>query len=230
MTLTKEEFLATVDHSLLKPFLLRSEVITGLEFALEINPKAVCITPNYVALAKEMLSGTGIIIATVAGFPSGSHTTVTKVFEAARSVEDGATEVDMVISVGSLRSGEFDAVLDDITQVVRAIAPAEVKVILETAYLTDEEITQGTKLVSQAGAAFVKTSTGFAPTGATPHNIALMRAAANPKTLVKAAGGLNTYADCLAVIEAGADRIGISKTQAILAELDAALYLEPARP
>jgi deoxyribose-phosphate aldolase len=141
-----------------------------------------------------------------------------KVFESVKAVEDGATEVDMVIPIGALVGGEYDVVLADITEVVRAVAPAEVKVILETAYLTDEQILKGSALVSEAGAAFVKTSTGFAATGATPENVALLRKGAAPHTRVKAAGGMSTLADCIAVINAGADRIGISKTRAILAE------------
>lgn len=218
--LTREQFLATVDHSLLKPQLTRAEVVAGLEFAAEVRPKAICIVPNHLPLAAEMLAGTGVLLGTVAGFPNGSLRTDVKAFEAARAVEDGASEVDMVIPIGALRSGELDLVRDDIAAVVAASGPAEVKVILETAYLTDEEILVGARLVSEAGAAFVKTSTGFAPSGATPHNVALLRRGAAPQTRVKAAGGLNTLADCLAALEAGADRIGISKTAAILAELD----------
>ena len=204
----------------IKPQLTRDEVVAGLEYAAEVRPKAICIVPNHLKLAGEILSGTGVLLGTVAGFPNGAMRTDVKVFESVKAVEDGATEVDMVIPIGALRGGEYDLVRDDIAQVVQAIAPAHVKVILETAYLTDEQILKGSALVSEAGAAFVKTSTGFAPSGATPENISLLRKGADPETRVKAAGGLNTLADCIAVIEAGADRIGISKTQAILAELD----------
>lgn len=219
--ITREQFLGMVDHSLLKPSLTRDEIVAGLEYAAEVRPKAICIVPNYLKLAGEILSGTGVLLGAVAGFPNGAMRTDVKVFEAVKAVEDGATEVDMVILIGALRGREFDLVRDDIGQVVEAIAPAHVKVILETAYLTDEEILKGAALTSEAGAAFVKTSTGFASSGATPKNIALLRQGAAPQTQVKAAGGLNTLADCVAAIEAGADRIGISKTQAILAELDA---------
>lgn len=217
---TREEFLATIDHSLLKPQLLRSEIVAGLEFAAEVKPKAICIVPNYLTLAQEILDGTGVLLGTVAGFPNGAMRTDVKVFESVKAVEDGAVEVDIVIPIGALRSGEYDLVRDDIAAVVQAVAPAEVKVILETAYLTDEEILKGSEIVSEAGAAFVKTSTGFAPSGATPHNIALLRQGAAPETKVKAAGGLATLDDCLAALEAGSDRLGISKTAEILADLD----------
>jgi deoxyribose-phosphate aldolase len=220
-SITREQLLGMIDHSLLKPQLTRDDIVAGLEYAAEVRPKAICIVPNYLTLAREILSGTGVLLGTVAGFPNGAMRTDVKVFESARAVEDGATEVDMVIPIGALRGGEHDLVRDDIAQVVQAVAPAHVKVILETAFLTDEQILKGSALVSEAGAAFVKTSTGFAPSGATPENVALLRKGAAPETQVKAAGGLNTLADCLAVIEAGADRIGISKTQAILSELDA---------
>jgi deoxyribose-phosphate aldolase len=219
-SITREQLLGMIDHSLLKPQLTRDEIVAGLEYAAEVRPKAICIVPNHLGLAGEILSGTGVLLGTVAGFPNGAMRTDVKVFESVKAVEDGATEVDIVIPIGALRGGEFDLVRDDIAQVVQAIAPAHVKVILETAYLTDEQILKGAALVSEAGAAFVKTSTGFAPSGATPENVALLRKGAAPETQVKAAGGLNTLADCIAVIEAGADRIGVSKTQAILGELD----------
>jgi deoxyribose-phosphate aldolase len=217
-SITREQLLAMTDHSLLKPQLTRDEIVAGLEYAAEVRPKAICIVPNYLTLAGEILSGTGVLLGTVAGFPNGAMRTDVKVFESVKAVEDGASEVDIVIPIGALIGGEHDLVRDDIAQVVEAIKPAEVKVILETAYLTDEQILKGSQLVSEAGAAFVKTSTGFASSGATPQNVALLRQGAAPETRVKAAGGINTLADCIAVIEAGADRIGISKTQAILAE------------
>jgi deoxyribose-phosphate aldolase len=218
VNISREQLLGMIDHSLLKPQLTRDEIVAGLEYAAEVRPKAICIVPNHLKLAAEILSGTDVLLGTVAGFPNGAMRTDVKVFESVKAVEDGATEVDMVIPIGALVGGEYDVVLADITEVVRAVAPAEVKVILETAYLTDEQILKGSALVSEAGAAFVKTSTGFAATGATPENVALLRKGAAPNTRVKAAGGMSTLADCIAVINAGADRIGISKTRAILAE------------
>lgn len=218
VNISREQLLGMIDHSLLKPQLTRDEIVAGLEYAAEVRPKAICIVPNHLKLAAEILSGTDVLLGTVAGFPNGAMRTDVKVFESVKAVEDGAMEVDMVIPIGALVGGEYDVVLADITEVVRAVAPAEVKVILETAYLTDEQILKGSALVSEAGAAFVKTSTGFAATGATPENVALLRKGAAPHTRVKAAGGMSTLADCIAVINAGADRIGISKTRAILAE------------
>jgi deoxyribose-phosphate aldolase len=218
MELTKEEFLSYVDHSLLKPNLTLDEVVSGLEYAAEVKAKAVCITPHRLDIASDVLAGTDVIIGTVAAFPSGAHATEVKVFETQKCYEAGATEVDMVIDIGALLSGREDMVRDDIRAVVEA-SPAHVKVILETAYLTDEQILRGSALVSEAGAAFVKTSTGFATTGATPENVALLRKGAAPGTQVKAAGGLQTLEQVKAAIAAGADRVGISRTKEILAEI-----------
>jgi deoxyribose-phosphate aldolase len=218
MELTKEEFLSYVDHSLLKPNLTLDEVVSGLEYAAEVKAKAVCITPHRLEIASDVLAGTDVIIGTVAAFPSGAHATEVKVFETQKCYEAGATEVDMVIDIGALLSGREDMVRDDIRAVVEA-SPAHVKVILETAYLTDEQILRGSALVSEAGAAFVKTSTGFATTGATPENVALLREGAAPETQVKAAGGLQTLEQVKAVIAAGAGRVGISRTKEILAEI-----------
>lgn len=218
MELTREEFLSRLDHSLLKPQLTLEEIVAGLEYAAEVQAKAVCVSPHRLKQAKDVLQGTEVIIGTVAAFPSGAHDTRVKVFETQTCFEMGATEVDMVIDIGAMRSGREDLVLEDIRAVVEA-SPANVKVILETAYLTDEQIVRGAELVSEAGAAFVKTSTGFAPTGATPQNIALLRKGAAPGVQVKAAGGLQTLAQVAAVVEAGADRFGVSRTKEILAEM-----------
>lgn len=218
MALTREEFVSKIDHSLLKPQLTFDQIIAGLEYAAEINAKAVCISPHRLRIASDILKGTNVIIGTVAAFPSGAHETSVKVFETQKCYELGATEVDMVIDIGAMVSGREDIVLADIQAVVQA-SPADVKVILETAYLTDEQILRASQLVSEAGAAFVKTSTGFAASGATPHNVALLRQGAAPQTQVKAAGGISTLADVEAVIAAGADRIGVSKTKEILAEI-----------
>jgi deoxyribose-phosphate aldolase len=221
MKLTKEQFLGYVDHSLLKPNLTPDESRRGCEFAAEVGALAVCISPHRLDIAREVLSGTPVIIGTVAAFPSGAHMTEVKAFEARRCVEAGASEVDMVIDIGALVGGYDDMVRDDIRAVVEAAAPAHVKVILEVAYLTDEQIVRGAQLVSEAGAAFAKTATGFASSGATPHNVALLRQGAAPETQVKAAGGISTLADVIAVIEAGATRVGISRTKAILDEIEA---------
>ncbi|MGX7197359.1 deoxyribose-phosphate aldolase [Enterococcus olivae] len=217
MTITKEEFVKCVDHSLLKPFLTQQEVIDGIAYARELGCASVCLSPHNVRLAQEMLAGTAVKVCTVIGFPSGAHTTFTKVTEAKDAYANGAEELDMVINVGALKAGEYQKVQQEIEAVVQA-TPAIVKVILEDAYLTKEEIKKGSELVEAAGAAFVKTSTGFAPTGSTVEDLQIMRAAVSDKVKVKAAGGLNSLQDCLDSIAAGAERIGISKTKEILSE------------
>lgn len=213
-----EEFLKHVDHSLLKPNLTYEDVVEGLEFARDHHCASVCINPVNLELAKQYLDGTDVKIGTVIGFPNGISTTLTKVMETKDAYARGAVEMDMVINIGALRSGDYDRVREDIKAVVEA-SPAIVKVILETDYLTNEEIVIGSKLVEEAGAHYVKTSTGFTPIGATVELIKLMRETVSEKVKVKAAGGIKTLSDALAMIEAGSDRIGISRTQAMLEEL-----------
>ena len=217
MEMTKQEFLSKVDHSLLKPQLTREEIMEGLQFAKENHCASVCINPCNLDMAREVLAGTDVKIGTVIGFPSGAHTTISKVAEAVDAYARGAVELDMVIDIGALRNGEYEDVKKDIEAVVNA-TPGIVKVILETAFLTKEEIRKGCELTEEAGAAYVKTSTGFAPSGAAAEDIRLMRETVSEKVHVKAAGGINNLADCMAMIEAGSDRIGISRTKAILEE------------
>ena len=217
MEMTKQEFLSKVDHSLLKPQLTREEIMEGLQFAKENHCASVCINPCNLDMAREVLAGTDVKIGTVIGFPSGAHTTFSKVAEAVDAYARGAVELDMVIDIGALRNGEYEDVKKDIEAVVNA-TPGIVKVILETAFLTKEEIMKGCELTEEAGAAYVKTSTGFAPSGAAAEDIRLMRETVSEKVHVKAAGGINNLADCMAMIEAGSDRIGISRTKAILEE------------
>lgn len=217
MEMTKQEFLSKVDHSLLKPQLTREEIMEGLQFAKENHCASVCINPCNLDMAREVLAGTDVKIGTVIGFPSGAHTTFSKVAEAVDAYARGAVELDMVIDIGALRTGEYEDVKKDIEAVVNA-TPGIVKVILETAFLTKEEIRKGCELTEEAGAAYVKTSTGFAPSGAAAEDIRLMRETVSEKVHVKAAGGINNLADCMAMIEAGSDRIGISRTKAILEE------------
>ena len=217
MEMTKQELLSKVDHSLLKPQLTREEIMEGLLFAIDNHCASVCINPCNLDMAREVLEGTDVKIGTVIGFPSGAHTTFSKVAEAVDAYARGAVELDMVIDIGALRNGEYEDVKKDIEAVVNA-TPGIVKVILETAFLTKEEIKKGCELSEEAGAAYVKTSTGFAPSGATAEDIKLMRETVSEKVHVKAAGGINNLADCIAMIEAGSDRIGISKTKSILEE------------
>lgn len=219
MELTREIFLQNNDHSLLKPTLTHDDVRAGLEFAAEVGCGAVCISAHRLAVATEVLAGTDVAIATVVGFPLGTHATRIKVAETKQVLEDGATDLDMVMDIGAMLSGDETLVRDDIAAVVEAAQGAPVKVILEVDYLSDQQIARASELTSEAGAAYVKTSTGFAQgSGATAHNIEIMRRAARPDVKIKAAGGLKNLADVRAVYAAGADRWGISRTREILAE------------
>lgn len=217
MKLTPEIFLANNDHSLLKPTLTIKDITDGLEYAAEAGCGAVCISPHRLDLATQVLKGTDVAIATVIGFPTGCHATAAKVAEARIAHEQGATALDMVMDIGAMLSGEESKVHDDIAAVVQA-TPAPVKVIFEVAYLTNDQVVRATEIASDAGAAYVKTATGFAPSGATPEIIRLMKEAAAPGVKIKASGGLSTLAEVQAVYEAGADRWGISRTKQILAE------------
>jgi deoxyribose-phosphate aldolase len=216
--LTYRDVAKTIDHSLLRPELDDEFVEEGCRLAARYDVASVCVRPADVRRARAILDGTDVAVGTVVGFPHGSHTTETKVFEARKALDDGATELDMVISIGALRSGRDDDVRRDIEAVVEVghAAGALVKVILENAYLTDDEIERGSRLVERAGADFVKTSTGFAPSGATHEDLALMRRTVSPKVQVKAAGGVRTLDALLAVIELGVTRVGATATATIL--------------
>lgn len=210
-----KEFAKYVDHTLLKPEAKKSDYIACFEFAKEHQTATVCIFPMYIELAKEYLKGTDVKVCTVIGFPHGTNTTASKVFEAQDAVKRGADEVDMVMSVSAFLSEEFDYVLEDIKAVVNAV-DVPVKVIIETAYLSKEQIAHASKLVEEAGAAFVKTSTGFAGKGATVEDVKIMRAAVSEKMQIKAAGGISDMSDAVAMIEAGATRLGTSRTAGIM--------------
>ena len=211
--MTKQEFLSMNDHSLLKPHLTKKEIMEGLQYAKDNHCASVCINPCNLDIAREVLEGSDVKI----GFPSGAHTTFSKVAEAIDAYARGAVELDMVIDIGALRNGEYDDVYNDIKAVVDA-TPAVVKVILENCYLTKEQIVKGCQLCEKAGADFVKTSTGFAEGGATVEDIKLMRESVSEKVHVKAAGGIHSKEDVEALVAAGADRVGVSRTQAIAAE------------
>lgn len=214
---TYEQLAATIDHSLLRPELTLDEVVAGCQLAARYEVKSVCVRPADVSLAAEALAGSSVEVATVIGFPHGSSTTATKVFEADLAMEEGATELDMVLNIGWLRSQEHRAVEEEIRRVVEAADDrALVKVILENAYLDDEEKRRGSKLVESAGAAFVKTSTGFAPTGATIPDLILMRESVSDHVQVKAAGGVRSLDSLLEVMSVGVTRIGATRTAEIL--------------
>ncbi|HEY7736087.1 MAG TPA: deoxyribose-phosphate aldolase [Candidatus Limnocylindrales bacterium] len=214
---TYEQVAKTIDHSLLRPELTLDEVREGCGLAARYDVASVCVRPADVAIAAELLAGSDVAVGTVIGFPHGSHLTATKVFEAERALADGATELDMVINIGWLRSGRDEDVANDIAAVVDAArGKAIVKVILENAYLTSDEIVRGCQLAERAGADFVKTSTGFAPGGATLDDLRLMRATVSPAVQVKAAGGIRTLDALLEVMSIGVTRCGATRTDEML--------------
>ncbi|MGI5818059.1 MAG: deoxyribose-phosphate aldolase [Armatimonadota bacterium] len=213
-----------IDHAVLAPDATRDDVLAGCELCAELRTASICVHPRWVGPAVEALKGSQVRVGTVAGFPLGATTAEVKAYEARQAVSRGADEIDMVLAITSLKSGDHDAVLDDIAAVVGAVYAAclnepVVKVILETCYLTEDEIRTAVEIAVEAGADFVKTSTGLGPEGATVENVRLLRELAPDDVGVKAAGGIRTVADCLAMIEAGATRLGTSSTRAIAEEL-----------
>ncbi|GAA3036080.1 deoxyribose-phosphate aldolase [Microbacterium dextranolyticum] len=216
--LTERDLAATIDHAILKPQLARADVDAELDVVTAWRVHSACVRPSDVAYAAERLAGTGVAVCTVIGFPHGTTSTAAKVAEVTQSLADGADEVDMVINIGALRSGFDDAVLADIAAVVEAASGHIVKVILETSLLDDKQIARGSRLSEQGGADFVKTSTGFAGGGATVAHVELMRASVGPDVQVKASGGVRSYADALAMLAAGATRLGTSGSAVILSE------------
>lgn len=212
----------TIDHSLLRPELTTDEVVEGCQLAARYHVASVCVRPCDVAQAADVLDGTDVEVGTVIGFPHGSATTATKVFEAERALEDGAAELDMVLNIGWLRSGSLGAVEEDIRRVVETAGrQALVKVILENAYLDDDHKAAGCRAAEAAGAAFVKTSTGFAPSGATLQDLRLMRETVSPHVQVKAAGGVRSLDGLLEVMAIGVTRVGATRTAAILDDYQA---------
>jgi deoxyribose-phosphate aldolase len=219
-TITYAQLAKTIDHSLLRPELTQADVIAGCKLAHQYHVASVCVKPCHVRLAVEQLSGSDVNVGTVIGFPHGSNLTPVKVAEAQQAMADGAVELDMVLNIGELRSGNSDLVRADIQAICAAAHSrgARVKVIFENAYLTDAEKILACHLCEEAGADWVKTSTGFAPTGATLDDLRLMRANVAPQIQVKAAGGVRTLDAILAVIDAGCTRVGATATAAILDE------------
>lgn len=199
-----------IDHTLLKATATPAEIQKLCEEAVQYSFKAVCINPSYIALALDLLKDSEVKVATVAGFPLGALTPEQKAKEAALSVELGADEVDMVINIGAAKAGNWDLVLQDIQAVREATQDVILKVIIETCYLTEEEKIRATELVLEAGADFVKTSTGFGTGGATLEDIQLMARVTQGKIGIKAAGGVKTPEDARKFIEAGATRLGTS--------------------
>ncbi len=221
-TITYQQLAKVIDHSLLRPELTEQEVIDGCKLAARYDTATVCVKPCHVKLSAEILQGTNVIVSTVVGFPHGSNLTATKLAEAQAAIDQGARELDMVLNIGQLRSGQSDAVGADIRAVCQAAHArgVKVKVIFENAYLNDEQKILACKLSEAAGADWVKTSTGFAPSGATLEDLRLMRANVSEHVQVKAAGGVRTLDALLAVIDAGVTRCGATATAAILDEFE----------
>jgi len=226
---TKAVMAKTIDHTILKP-IATSEQIRELCMEARTNRFAsVCVNPAWVPLASKELSGADVLVCTVIGFPLGANATETKVEETRLAIKQGAHEVDMVINLGALKSGDLKAVEEDIRAVVHAAASVQgrgssaakttVKVIIETCYLSDDEKRIACELAKKAGAHFVKTSTGFGTGGASAEDVKLMRKVVGDSMKIKASGGIRSYHDAIAMLEAGADRLGTSSGVAIVSEL-----------
>jgi deoxyribose-phosphate aldolase len=209
---------AYIDHTNLKPDATAEEIRNLCAEAIRCGFAAVCVNPSRLTEAKQALDGSGVKVAVVVGFPLGANTEETKTGEAWQAVLAGADEIDMVMNIGAFKDGAFRTAEKEIRSVVEVSSPAPVKVILETCLLTEAEIVQACQLAVRTGAAFVKTSTGFGPAGASPEHVRLMRSAVGTAAGVKAAGGIRTYREALALIEAGADRIGTSAGVRIVEE------------
>ena len=209
--MNKQELAKYIDHTLLKANATKEDVKKLCDEAKKYGFRTVFVHPYNIGYCKEFLQGTDILVGSVAGFPYGTNSKESKAFEAKDAVSKGAQEIDMVINIGALRDKKYDYVYEDVHGVVEACGNVIVKVILETCYLTDEEIVKASEICAKAGAAFVKTSTGFATGGAKVEHVRLMKQAVEGTGCkVKAAGGIRTYEDVMSMIEAGAERIGTS--------------------
>ncbi len=207
-----------IDHTLLKPTATRADIEKLCQEAKEHGFFSVCINPCWVSAVRDLLKGSGVKTCTVIGFPLGANTTEAKVFEAKNALENGADELDMVINIGALKGKDYQTVSQDIRQ-IRALGNDFVlKVIIETSELTDEEKVKACQLAAEAGADFVKTSTGFSSGGATAHDVALMKKSIPANMQVKASGGVRTREDAQAMLAAGATRLGASSSIKIIEE------------
>ena len=210
------EYNKYIDHTLLKAFATREDIIKLCNEAKEYHFKSVCVNPSFVKLASELLKGSDVLVCTVIGFPLGANTTAVKTFETSDAVDNGAREIDMVINIGKAKEHDYKFIEEEIAAVVKASKGNLVKVIIETCYLTDEEKMEVCKAAKRAKANFVKTSTGFGTGGATCHDVEIMKANIAPNMCVKASGGIKTLDDCKKLIASGASRIGASSGVAIM--------------
>ena len=199
-----------IDNTLLKADATKEDIIKLCNESIKFNFKSVCINPSFVSLAHELLKDSEVLVCTVIGFPLGANTTETKVFETENSIKNGADEIDMVINIGWLKDKQYDNLLNEIKSIKSVCKDKILKVIIEACLLTDEEKVKICQISEQAGADFVKTSTGFSLHGATVHDVSLMRNSVSEKVQVKASGGIKTHEQMLDMISAGATRIGTS--------------------
>jgi deoxyribose-phosphate aldolase len=205
-----------IDHTVLRPDALHGDIERACQVARELGCAGVCVNPIHVALASRLLTGSSVLVVSVVGFPFGASHTAVKVLETELAVRDGADEIDMVLAIGLLRDDELEYVESDIAAVVRAAAGRPVKVILECGVLTDAQKRQGAEIAAKAGAAFVKTSTGFLGSGATAHDVTLLNQAVGTRLSIKATGGIRFFEDAVVLLDAGASRLGASRTEAVL--------------
>lgn len=221
-TLTPQKLGKVFDHAILRPDQTTDDVIRGCAIAKEYDLASVCVKPCDVAQASELLKGTDVLVGTVISFPHGNSSTEAKITESLQAIEDGAVELDVVINIGHLRSGKYKEVEQELKDIVKMskikLSEVIIKVIFETAYLTKEEIVKACEISVAAGADFVKTSTGFAPVGATFENIQLMRNSVPKNVEVKASGGIKNLEQVLKYLELGATRIGSSSSDQIVEE------------
>ncbi|MEM2153126.1 MAG: deoxyribose-phosphate aldolase [Candidatus Bathyarchaeia archaeon] len=216
---TVERVAKTIDHTILYPYASEDDIRKLCNEAIEYGFAAVCINPIYIPLAYQILRNTEVRVCTVVGFPLGSTFKEVKVEEARRAVKAGAMEVDMVINIPMLKSRKYDYVEEEIREVKEAVGDGILKVIIECCYLTDEEKVTAAKIVERAGADYVKTSTGFGPSGAKIEDVKLLRSVLSPRMKIKAAGGIRTGEQALSFLEAGADRLGTSSGTKIIEDL-----------
>ena len=218
---TYKEIAEMIDHSLLKPTLTDQDIIDGCNLAKEYQVASVCVRPSDLPLCRQILAGSNVLLTTVIGFPHGTTTTKTKVAESAEAIENGAVELDVVLNIGKLRSGEYDYVADDLRAVI-SLAHEKgvlVKVIFENCYLSKEEIIKACEICNEVGADYVKTSTGYGSGGATDEDLKLMREHAAPNVKIKAAGGVRTLERAIEVRRLGVARFGCTATVGILERL-----------
>lgn len=221
-TLKIEDIAKMIDHSLLRPDITQAELIAGLRMAAHHRVATACVRPYDIKIAKQELAGTGVLVSTALAFPHGASTTQVKVFEVEKAMDDGATELDVVLAIGKLISGDFDYVERELRAVIEVAhaRSAVVKVIFENCFLTNDQIVKACQICEAVGADYVKTSTGYGPGGAKLEDVILMRKSCSPKVAVKAAGGIRTLDQLLQFRAAGAKMIGTRSTQTILEEAD----------